>query len=362
MHPVMLAGMRSSKWNRVLLATALTVSTLAFGALGLSINGAFDDGLAGAPSGATIQFTTLLDIYHAVGQADGRNKSSAHQPPWNVAGVDYPVGPHVGTVFKDVVTATMPAGVSRSIASKTLTLTSNNVTLDSWDLKDYQINVPGGISNTTITNSNWDATITHPLVFGTGNGLTVRYCQANGNSITDFFMDWRGPGFVIVEYNYIHHVAGDFFSIAAGSDATLYSYLAQYNVLEDNSMIPGHPDYLQQGGGVFTSFIVRCNTCVQHGSPVGTQGFIPEDFDTGAIIHIDNNVMIARHPSILMISRWIWLTSESSPASPSSTVANNFVDLSSAARFRDIGAGCPVIWTDQTEMNAGTQFDQVYVP
>jgi len=99
-----------------------------------------NDGSAAA-AGGPAQFPTILNVY---GGTNARNRGliggKQYQPPWNVAGVDYAVGPKQGTVFKDgtSLVAAIPAGsgsVSLSAGQVHIDVGSagNVITIDSFD-------------------------------------------------------------------------------------------------------------------------------------------------------------------------------------------------------------------------------------
>ncbi len=56
----------------------------------------------------------------------------AKRPPWEVAGVDYAVGPHTGLTLKDPSNISMP-GVSLDATHHWIFVTGNNVTLNGYD-------------------------------------------------------------------------------------------------------------------------------------------------------------------------------------------------------------------------------------
>src|SRR6266542_4367378 len=100
----------------------------------------YDDGSANASAG-TPQEPNLLAGYTV-------------RPPWQVAGVDYAVGPQSAPT-KDPATISM-AGVSVDTSTRTVTITGSNVTLDGYDFSlhgGYQLNVVG--NNAVVQNCNF---------------------------------------------------------------------------------------------------------------------------------------------------------------------------------------------------------------
>jgi hypothetical protein len=101
-----------------------------------------NDGSAAA-AGGPAQFPTILNVY---GGTNARNKDliagKQYQPPWNVAGVDYAVGPKQGTVFKDGTNASLVAAIPAGSGSVSLSAgqvhidvgsAGNVITIDSFD-------------------------------------------------------------------------------------------------------------------------------------------------------------------------------------------------------------------------------------
>jgi hypothetical protein len=115
----------------------------------------YPDGSAGAPVDGNQQQPNFFKTY-----APQNGQTYVTRPPWNVAGVDYPVGiPAANFPLKSFVTGSLPAGVSYDASSNTLTISGPNVTLSGWD---FGIN--GGVytevsasatGNLAIINSNF---------------------------------------------------------------------------------------------------------------------------------------------------------------------------------------------------------------
>src|SRR6185369_3771094 len=99
---------------------------------------AINDGSVLAPGGVP-QHSMALNGY-------------AVRPSWEVAGIDYAVGPRQ-VPTKDPATISM-SGVSVNTSTRTVSITGSNVTLDGYDFSlhgGYQVWVGG--ANVTITNS-----------------------------------------------------------------------------------------------------------------------------------------------------------------------------------------------------------------
>src|SRR5208283_804125 len=119
---------------------------------------AYADGCSGAAAGSP-QLPTILEGY-------------ATRPPWNVAGVDYPVGVPAGTSLKDPTTAALPTGCSFSGSTVTCS-GSTPITLNGYDFS---------LRNGTtlhITASNITVKNSHFLV-GTNQGALGDIVQVDG--------------------------------------------------------------------------------------------------------------------------------------------------------------------------------------
>ena len=137
--------------NSVKSATLTVSATNAFGTgNGTTAINAYADGIVDAPIGSA-QYSSLLDTYHSSGSSDGRDKTNGYQPPWNVAGVDYAVGPN-GKPSGDPSTISM-GEVSVDTSTNVISVTGDGVTLDGYDFSldgGYRISQSG--DNLTVTN------------------------------------------------------------------------------------------------------------------------------------------------------------------------------------------------------------------
>src|SRR5208283_5623577 len=88
----------------------------------------YSDGCAGANLNGFYQ--TTLSALAQSGQA-----AYATRPPWNIAGVDYPVGHDKTLTLKDPATATLPSGCAWDAADVKIDCENgNNITLDGFNL------------------------------------------------------------------------------------------------------------------------------------------------------------------------------------------------------------------------------------
>ncbi|MCK1753811.1 cadherin repeat domain-containing protein [Bradyrhizobium sp. 137] len=234
------------------------------------------DGAANAPTG-TAQFPNLLS-------------GMAVRPPWNVAGVDYRTGINTGVTLKDPATISM-SGVSVDTGSRIVTILGDNVTISGYDFSmggGWYLNVGSvsqiGGNNATITNCKFRYnTLWIRNQPGAGNpGTTIRYCEFDGGvtsadaNAPEFLIDYRANGDHIFEYNWIHNVACDIFSISSYyDDGTISKWTCRYNVWNDtgyNSSLGWHPDWVQTYGGAITEIDFSYNTCAEISGGGAVQG------------------------------------------------------------------------------------------
>lgn len=244
-----------------------------------------NDGLEYAPNGSP-QFPTILNSYGGTGSRQkGLISGKQYQPPWNVAGVDYAVGPNSRTSFADGTNpANLPSGVSISNGQVTVaTGTSDIITVDSLDFTGltgggggssivYQVT---GTGTAIVTNCKFLV----PPYFSTGNQFFIRcssastvvfkYCDVDGNGAS-VNTSWNTPLFQMtgacnqtIEYNYIHNISYDGIYPSGGLTDTLTSCVVRYNVFAYvNYASAAHFDSIQFFGQG-TGLVVQFNTMYQ---------------------------------------------------------------------------------------------------
>lgn len=154
---------------------------------------------------------------------------SAHRPPWNVAGVDYPLGVNnscVSSGFKNPTT-NPPAGTSYS-GTLGLVVSGANVTIDCYDMTNTSVYASGGSGTLTVSNSKLDNSNSVSCPYNTSHSLNmvVKYNVLQGalGTTMDNFIYYACSGNVSSEYNYFHTSSKDFMEFstyAAGQVALL---------------------------------------------------------------------------------------------------------------------------------------------
>jgi hypothetical protein len=105
-------------------------------------------GLAGARAGTLIQFSDFFSGY-----ANQTDQNYNKRPPWNVAGVDYPVGIQVGTALKDPAINT-PRGCTFGLTASPAGGPQLRCTGDSPVVQGYEFGEIGGHACTTLLMAN----------------------------------------------------------------------------------------------------------------------------------------------------------------------------------------------------------------
>jgi hypothetical protein len=213
---------------------------------------AYPDGSAGAPPG-TPQLAGELAGYPA-------------RPPWEVAGINYAVGPHFAPT-KDPAKITLP-GVLVNNTSHVVTIAGNNVTIDGYDFSlhgGYTVRVQG--NNDTISNSKFAIpTISAVyLVSGPGSNLTLEYDSLDGttnNSAESSLIGFSGSN-ITLKYNYFKNFAQHVLEMVQSPGQTS-DLVYEYNLIQNGAKIPGsHLNYLQFASGTIINPVVEFNTSIQ---------------------------------------------------------------------------------------------------
>jgi hypothetical protein len=211
----------------------------------------YEDGCAKAPSDGNYVNENFFSYAKQSGQGSYYNapgKTSGHPPPWNVAGVDYPVGYRTSHKLQDPATAPLPSGcyysATGSKAGGAIVVCSNvaNLTLKDWDFSlhnctvvDIKNTVTGTIKikdskfvngpNCSVTNgfllmvenhAAADFTFEHNLV----DGLAPQYPTSLVGLIVPFV-----KGTMRIEYNaFLHAPARPLTSNDEGPLLVAYNY------------------------------------------------------------------------------------------------------------------------------------------
>jgi Right handed beta helix region len=283
-------------------------------------------GTGTSPPGGTPQHPNLFAGY-------------AVRPPWQVAGVDYPVGVPVGTVLKDpTVAANLPVGASIDNATHTINISANNVTLNGFDFSlhgGYRVYISGAYSGIVIENCKFGGTNTNNVGFWiqaapNANGLTIINSTFDGGPDPQVY--YQGGGNFTAENNIFENAAGDAIDFGSGTIAPTVKYNLFYNL---GTKAGSHPDTVQYGGGAITNNAIESFNTIyqpQGGGEVSGEEGIQICAWNGATINnatVANNVIIASGPALTM-SYLIAIYPQSGGIINGVTVANNYLDSTGA--------------------------------
>lgn len=206
-------------------------------ATGVSVSApSYDDGSSVAKSGAA-QHPHALDL------SSGTNEfgvSMTMRPSWNVAGVDYRVGPSSTQVYKALGVDALPSNVSYNSTTKFVYVDpAASTVLDGWDLTGYTILGSQGSGTLTITNNKWVQTNTAQMAFYVDNAVNSGLVEVafndldcnkvNTGSGSIVHRKNGGPSRTYVHHNYVKNAGSDFVNNIHDFDDTRIVY----NVLKD---------------------------------------------------------------------------------------------------------------------------------
>ena len=218
----------------------------------------YADGSTGAPVGATVIFPTILGVY-------------AVRPAWQVAGIDYAVGP-VATTSYTPWTSFSHAGCSVGATSVSCNGSScANIVINGVDFSvnnGAQLILGSGCTNFTVSNSKWngsnltnvstgviDVAATGTLVSNDINGGSVAGTVENQSTL--IFVRTTATS-ITLHYNYFHNAAQHVIEFIGGATVNYSFNLIKHFGVEAG----GHANCLQFGGGVSTPTFTY-NTMVQ---------------------------------------------------------------------------------------------------
>lgn len=227
------------------------------------------DGRSSAPivSGGP-QFPTLLSSY-------------PYRPPWQVAGIDYPVGIPSSVSLSDPTLITGMTGVSVDAVNKFIRIlraAGNTVTLDGYDFSlhgGYKVYISGvgngGGASVVIQNCYFKvgANKIQFIQSETDAGpLTIQFCEGNGSgleNINDATATLDNPsigfggGAGVMLYNRWTNIRYDVCNFT-----TTTSFVAKFNLIDSCSYLAAaHFDALQSIGGPINGVVVNFNTLYQ---------------------------------------------------------------------------------------------------
>lgn len=321
------------------------------------------------PAGGSAQIPSLLNGYFS-------------RPPWQVAGVDYAVGPHPGTGTTDFEFAgslvTALSNLGGSLGANNVLSFSNSVPIT---IDGYDFSLHGGValdfsSTAPVTLQNCKFAVganTRGAIQATGSGntdLTIRYCSFDGSKIdstssSSAFISLRASNNLIFEYNFIFNTYDQHMQV--GVDPTSNStvlYRARYNLLRNGgwgSQFGAHGDWMQifsanAGNPTFNDCQIGFNTFVQDDSSttdkLATQGVSLSTGGNTAIYlneNIFNNTIVLPVPQTSTINVNNAFIIDASQLNGSASVTQNYFDPSGLKTF----GSNPASWINVERVSNG---------
>jgi hypothetical protein len=258
---------------------ALVAVVLSTGGSGLCAQGsAYADGCSAAPvaNANTFQNASLI------------SSSYATRPPWNVAGVDYPVGIPAGTTLTDWQNISQ-SGVSVNTSNGVITVSSSGVTLNGIDFTGCQTHSCVGFQqvyiqadNFTVTNSKtggYNETQASSALFYQVSGYGGFVMKNNyidggmraltGSQTSVYGYTFLASGLVDVEYNYFTSWSAQIQTVGAnptdGNNGNVINYTFKYNAMVHPLLTSGAHEnvFISDGGDTFSNVDIEYNTFYQ---------------------------------------------------------------------------------------------------
>jgi hypothetical protein len=308
-------------------------------------NTSLTDGCAYAQSSGSFLRANFFTSYTGVNYG-------AKRPPWNVAGVDYPVG-HAGSLHDPVRDAgLLPACAKYSLGRLNVNVQGQDCLVEGFDFTQHggtYVEVTGATNNTfTLRNSKYAPnTAIQPyygIVVNADNSANIHFIYdtvpenfaigLTGNSGGIFCM-CGGTGTLSIEYTYLSQI-----SCRVDNAGASTSLVFRYNYLESIGYTPSgcHAEIEEW----ITNNTVgldeqRYNLVYQPSrSTAGgtslvyaTAGYGPNSNSTIDNVVISNNVYITRptgSPPAVTIAGEVWLQADANNKILNTTVTNNYFD------------------------------------
>jgi len=174
------------------------------------------------------------------------------RPAYRVPGVDYYVGVPKVALYDPTAPGALPSCANYEASAHVVRVQASNCTLQRFDFTKgggLQVQIPNGISNTTVTESrfglNGNPAFSTALLDYRGNGLTVTRSTFQGVGQDPMYFDTGASGTARFEANYFDDLSGD--ALDFGSTQTV---IVEHNAFVKIGMNPNsHPDAVQFCGG-----------------------------------------------------------------------------------------------------------------
>jgi hypothetical protein len=253
------------------------------------------DGSQGAPA-ALARYPNLLEKY-------------AKRPPWNVAGVDYGVGPPSGQSFEDWRNVSI-RGCTPAVAKNMMICSGKDITVVGVDFSTAggaQLFINGSTGTATIKNNRWGGATLPFLATGVidvdAPAVVVENNDLNGASLgpapqtqAALVLLRTGVRHAVVQYNYLHNYPGQVVNPVGGDGAALELYY-RYNLIDDcNPSRDDHMNVLQWiSGDVSVEFSFNTLRQTLLGGAEGPQGYFNRSGTFRRILFNNNTEIALKH-------------------------------------------------------------------
>ena len=285
------------------------------------------------------------------------------RPGWQVAGVDYAVGP-VSPPTKDPEQLSL-AGASVDVANRRVTINASNVTLHGYDFSlhgGYTLTING--ANATVTNNLFvmGSNTSYYEISAYGDGLVLRGNTLDGTSTSTnqsalIAVYGSNP---TVEFNWLKNFGQHALEMNQKQGQTT-GLLYRYNLIEDGGTIAGsHVNYLQWGDGTAVNPVVTYNTTYQTAQKASGEGFQFDGFPGSLITNarFANNTMIMAGSSTALSYAVHALgdnANSDSPDNSGGTIINNYFDTSAAyGAFYPVDSLKPWVFSSNYSLRDGS--------
>jgi len=296
------------------------------------------DGCAGAQSSGSVQHTNYFSGYTGT--------IYKTRPPWNVAGVDYPVG-HTGTLFDPTIAGALPACASYASNMMTINGDSQPCVLDHFDFSLHGgicLNITGRGGNTVkFTNDVFSANASKcpNYLIHVGGGVVTNivglYLDFDDNFTPSMSsdIDVTGVSNVSLQYSNFRNISCRIINTDNGSTASVN---LRYNYLEGLGAGNGcHGETVEYNSA--TTVVMHRESYNNYYEPVsfgGDTSFAyvtsgaPGPAGPGAMTtaRLSHNVMITRPTAGggVTVSGALWVDTSFNNTISSLTMLNNWID------------------------------------
>jgi len=268
------------------------------------------------------------------------------RPPWNVPGVDYPVG-HAGALANPASEGVLPACASYLANRVTVNGDIQPCVLDHLDFTangGVCVTVTGRHGDTvTFTNDAFSRNISvcpyHLIIIEAKSVVNIKalYLDFNDESTESMNDDfaWVGSGSIIIEYSYFRNLACRILNTSSGSKA---SAVIEHNFLEGMGAAGGcHAETVEYNSSEtvdlhkedFNNYYEPASHCCGTGFAY-VQSAAPGPAGPGAmnVAEVSHNVMITRRAASgkVTVAAPIWVDTTFNNSINSLTLSDNYID------------------------------------